>query len=284
MKYNSGKLAAQLLAVIVVMSSSLTIHANSPELEQVKDVELAENNDKSDVVRVILPTDAVGIFDFILDPQGLINKTNGAAYEGNSFEENATLFFKRTDGGVQENYSSTSDAVKVTNKGSTSVNVIVTASITDPSADGFVMTDDREFADDTRPSLYLALIDGETTVPIMVDEKASLMAEIPAVSEGSDDEGNIYSFQLTGAANGKGDWSRLKEIELDVTVTWNIISNEEERSQDDISEVLTQQGEEGIQKYDSQQEQAVPASHFGNEMPVSNISGSDVLSPSDIRD
>ena len=108
MKYNSGKLAAQLLAVIVVMSSPLTIHANSPELEQVTDVELAENNDKSDVVRVILPTDAVGIFDFILDPQGLINKTNGVAYEGNSFEENATLFFKRTDGGAQENYSSTS--------------------------------------------------------------------------------------------------------------------------------------------------------------------------------
>ena len=111
-----------------------------------------------------------------------------------------------------------SDAVKVTNKGATSVNVIVTASITDPSAHGFVMTDDKEFTDDTRPSLYLALMDGETTVPIMVDEKASLSAEIPAVSEGSDDEGNIYSFQLTGAANGKGDWSRLKEIELDVTV------------------------------------------------------------------
>lgn len=218
MKWNFKRSIASLLAITMTMSFSMTIYASSTEANQAAGADMVGNNDESDVMKVILPTDEIGMFDFILDPQGLIQKTNGAAYEGNTFEKDATLFFKRTDGDSQENYSSTSDAIKVTNKGETSIDAIVTASILDPSADGFAMTDDREFTDDTRASLYLALTDGETTIPIMVGEEASLSASIPA-------EG-IYSFRLTGAANEKGDWLKLKELDLKVTVTWEIVSSE----------------------------------------------------------
>ena len=71
----------------------------------------------------------MGIFDFILDPQELIYKTNASAYDGQTFEEGATLFFKRSDGEVLENYSSTSDAVTITNMGSTPIDVSITAGI-----------------------------------------------------------------------------------------------------------------------------------------------------------
>lgn len=227
MKWNSKRSIARLLAIVMLVGSSMTIHANELESDQTADTHMEEDNDKSDVVRVILPTDAIEIFDFILDPQGLIQATNGAAYEGNTFEKDATLFFKRTDEDAQENYSSTSDAVKVANKGLTPVDVVVAAKIATSSVEGFAMSDDREFTDDTRASLYLALTDGETTVPIMVDEEASLSISIPAASEDGEGE-NIYSFWLTGASNSKGDWSRLKEIAPEVTVTWEVTSNETE--------------------------------------------------------
>lgn len=49
-----------------------------------------------------------------MDPQRLIDKTDGAAYDGKTFEKGSTLFFKRMDSEVDEDYSSTSDAIMIT--------------------------------------------------------------------------------------------------------------------------------------------------------------------------
>lgn len=226
-KGNFGKMTALVLSAVMMMGPSLVTYANEPETAQTSDADMINNDDK---VHVILPTDAVEIFDFILDPQELINKTNASAYvyEGKSFEEGATLFFKRSEDESVTDYSSTSDAVTITNKGSAPIDVVITASIIVAAKDEFAMTDDREFTDDTRPSLYLALTDGETEVPIMGEDEgaASLTITIPPVSE--EEENNEYSFRLTGAANKEGDWSGMEDALFEVAVTWTAAVQKEE--------------------------------------------------------
>lgn len=225
-KENLRRLTALMLCAVIVISFSITSYANDSDSEQMSDANITENNDK---VSVVLPTDAVGIFDFILDPQELINKTNASPYDGKIFEEGATLFFKRSEDDALVDYSSTSDAVTIINKGNASIDIDITASITVFGKDGLAMTDDSEFTDDKRPSLYLALTDEETKVPIMGEdeEAASLSITIPPKSE--DEEGtNEYSFRLTGAANKEGDWTGMNDLSFEVAVTWAVVAEREE--------------------------------------------------------
>lgn len=252
---NSKRFTAVLLAAALAVSSSVTAYANEalaekgrasaseisgemPEAEGSQTQEEAEGNQiqegteaegdsaKEGVVQVVLPTSAVGIFDFILDPQRLISQTDGAAYGGKKFEEGATLFFERTSKEVEEDYTSDSDAIAIANRGTAPVDVAVKATVSVSMADGLAMTDDREFTDDTRASLYLALTDGETVVPITFEEGATIQTVVPA--DAMDGKGeNVYSFWLTGACNEKGDWYALKDMEIGVTVDWMIIPREE---------------------------------------------------------
>ena len=64
-----------------------------------------------------------------MDPQKLISQTDAAAYGGSVFEEEATLFFRRRDGEVPEDYSSSSDALVITNAGTAEADLTVTAEI-----------------------------------------------------------------------------------------------------------------------------------------------------------
>lgn len=247
-KYFKG-FTAFMLFIAMIASSSVTIYANEPELTEVYG---------DDKIQVVLPTDAVGIFDFILDPQELIYQTDASAYEGQTFEEGATVFFKRSDGESLEDYNSTSDAVTISNTGSAPIDVVITAGIKAQANDEFAMTDDREFAEDTRPSLYLALTDGETEIPIMGEEEEAAKLEItipPALEEEPGE--NEYSFRLTGAANKEGDWSRIKDTPFEVTVTWEIVPQEEDPAAEEESleeepasetEPVTVPGEEIIRK------------------------------------
>lgn len=232
MKKNLRRMMALLLSTVMTMGSSLTAYANGLDMAQTSDSDVVNNDEK---VRVILPTDSVGIFDFILDPQELIYKTNASAYEGKIFEEGATLFFKRSESESLVDYSSTSDAVTITNSGSTPIDVVITAGIAVQAKEEFAMTDDREFTEDTRPSLYLALTDGEIEIPIMGDgeDAASLNITVPPASEESPED-NVCSFRLTGAANKKGDWSRMKNISFDVSVTWVVVAQEEEADSEEV--------------------------------------------------
>lgn len=268
MSRNSQKLAILTLSIVMVLSLSVTTYANEPEQSQAS--EAVENDDK---IQAILPTDAIGIFDFILDPQELIYKTNASAYDGQTFEEGATLFFKRSDGEVPEDYSSTSDAVTISNTGSVPIDVVITAGITVEGKDGFAMTDDKEFLEDTRPSLYLALTDGETEIPIMGEgeEAARMNITVSPASEG-ELEDNIYSFRLTGAANKEGDWSRMKNISFEVTVTWMVVAQEEESEEALLEEEpkLTDMQEKEIEPVEPGEEivrKVVPVVSDSNVLP-----------------
>lgn len=208
------------------------------QLESINSENLIDTN----IYQVVMPTNTDGIFDFILDPESLINTTNAAAHGGKTFEENSTLFFHRLDGQSPEDYSNKSDFVTITNKSSIPVDVHLEIQIIESSIPGISMSDNREFIDDNRPSLYLALLDGEQIVPIG-PEGISIDVTVDAAPEGAyeyvydteniayayrlkDDLSEIrfheYSFQLTGAANGKGDWSNLTNITPEIVVTWMV--------------------------------------------------------------
>ncbi len=233
MRSNFQRVAALGLSFVIALGPLMTVYATESEVMEQPETEMeADKGEIGEITKVILPTSEVDFFDFILDPQELIYKTNAAAYGGKKFEEGATLFFQRFDGKAEEDYTSDSDAVLIANKGNGPVDVEVNASITVTEAAGLAMTDDREFTDDTRASLYLALTDGETTVPITLEEGASICVELLAAAEGTSEDG-IYSFWLTGAANKNGDWYGLKDMGIEVTVTWKVTAVEEPMQKDE---------------------------------------------------
>lgn len=186
-----------------------------------------------DVFQVLFPANTDHVFDFIMDPQELICRTNAAAYGGLTFEEGATLFFRRHDGGAEEDYSSSSDALVITNMGTEDVDIVLTASVSPDSLEKISMTDDETFADDTETSLYLALTDGEHTIAI--DREAG--AVIHTTLEGVFGEGGAYReyrFWLMSAVNGNGDWSEVKEVVPKVTVTWSVATGEEKEAEEQL--------------------------------------------------
>jgi hypothetical protein len=215
-----------------------------------------EGSLSTDVFNVVVPTVNAATYNFTLDPEGLIaqSKTNNASkddYTDATFEEGATLFFKNEADDKTTDYSSKTDPVTATNKGTTDVDVTVTAEVKD--ATGITIAADDKFENDTKASLYLALQDvpaegDPTTVAVDAStNKATLTGTIDGVdaskylvkydSDSSSyvyalDEENTtdtdfptYSFVLTGAANAAGDWSALTEVTPSVTITWSFVQH-----------------------------------------------------------
>lgn len=189
------------------------------------EVHQIEELDEEKVFRVILPADTSHIFDFIMDPQQLVTQTSAAAYDGSRFEEGATLFFKRDDGKSEDEYSSCSDEIRIANVGTAAVKISLSAWVDPNSVKGISMTEDPDFTNEENPSLYLALKDGERTVPIDSEGNARIEIGMEGALEGED---NTYSFQLTGAVNSNADWSELTDIAPEVTVTWKVTMEEAE--------------------------------------------------------
>lgn len=203
-----------------------------------------ERDARNDVIRVVMPVDVEHVFDFIMDPQELIAQTEAAAYDGSRFEEDATLFFKRSDEEAETDYSSASDSVTIANKGEEDVMVTVTARISPDSISGIMMSDDPEFPDDEEASLYLALTDGDITVPVDIENGAVIEADIPGVFEG--EEPNEYSFQLIGAVNRNGDWSEAADVVPEITVTWRVSAYETDELDEYLLDEIGPEAKEGL--------------------------------------
>lgn len=91
----------------------------------------------------------------------------------------------------------------IINKGNADVKVTLTARISPDSIAGITVSEDPEFQGSEEASLYLALTDGETTVPVDSEGSAVIETVIPGILEG--EVPNEYSFQLIGAVNKEGD-------------------------------------------------------------------------------
>lgn len=250
MKLNFKKFTAGALAATLVLSSSVVAFAADSAEGNTSGTGELEGTVLTDVFNVVLPTvaDDDTTFNYILDPEGLIAKTNADRYAGKTFEEGATLYFANSAADAANNYSSKSDALTVVNKSTTDVDVTLSATVS--GVDGIVLTGDSTFADDTSTSLYLALMDGTNTAAIDAANGASISAVIGAAPDGAyeyswnDTEQKYeyelvtgsaldaitfedYSFQLTGACNSKGNWSGLQDAAPVVSVTWTVKAHQD---------------------------------------------------------
>ena len=141
---------------------------------QTETEEAPDSSVPADVFKVILPTipEDDTTFDYILDPQGLIELTDAKKYGGTdevAFEHDKTLYFKtsRTEDG-RPVYDNVSNALTVTNMSSREVKITVKATIA--NSESITMSENSTFdADDTSTSIYLALTDGTNTIPITSD-------------------------------------------------------------------------------------------------------------------
>lgn len=220
---------------------------------QTETEEAPDSSVPADVFKVILPTipEDDTTFDYILDPQGLIELTDAKKYGGTDeveFEHDKTLYFKtsRTEDG-RPVYDNVSNALTVTNMSSREVKITVKATIA--NSESITMSENSTFdADDTSTSIYLALTDGTNTIPITSDG-AVLNAVINAPEDAYetvwDGEKNVYeltdtakqedydgfqkySFWLTGACNANADWSNVEGQIPEVFVVWEV-KNEQRR-------------------------------------------------------
>lgn len=203
----------------------------------------------NDVFSVALPIISRNctVFDFIMDPQRVIEKSNAAWYEeGTFFEWNTLYFANMNEDGSLRGYSGTSDPLTVTNRSSMAVDVTLEAWLDLPA--GVTLSCDPNFEGETSPSIYLALTDGRNTVPITYNG-ALLTVTVPAASDAYElvydimDDTRVqyyytlteqamnedydgfptYSFRLVGACNPNGNWEGLEQIQPTVTVRWTVI-------------------------------------------------------------
>ena len=207
-----------------------TAGAAEPMEEDREKVEDTGENGRNDAFQVRLPACTEEVFDFIMDPQELISKTEAAAYGDCVFEEGATLFFKRSDERRLEDYSSQSDTLEIANMGTTEAEITLTAAVLEETLGGIAMTEDMDFIGDKGPSLYLALTDGSETIPITREGGASIYRTLEGKS-GEDGNYGSYWFQLTGAANPNGDWSQVTSASPKVVVTWSVSLKEREETE-----------------------------------------------------
>lgn len=193
-----------------------------------------------DVFTVVLPVDdaSAPTFNFTLDPQKLLHATDSTNYT----DEDATVLFDTKTG--------TSNALEVKNKGNVVVDVSVTATASDLAAADSSYTiplvSDNTFAGDNSTSLYLGLKVGDQDA-VALDAANSNAATVTTSLEGVDEDNfeikvantsgtKVYSkvlksgvtdfpstsFSLTGACNGKADWSAATAATPSVAVTWTL--------------------------------------------------------------
>ena len=194
---------------------------------------VSEDNDVISITRPVVSEKDDSVFDFILDPQGLVYSTNAARYGGGTVEEGATLLFHNNE--EEYDFSGYSDRLTVTNQSSVPVQVTITARIT--GLEDIKIVEHSDFSEDTDPAVYFAIVDNKGNIqPLSTDGQASICLEMDM---GYDD----YSFGLTGACNSNADWQGISTHPV-IEVIWNvepIIDEQEDTSMgDDIS------AEEGV--------------------------------------
>ena len=195
-----------------------------------------------DVVSMSIPVvsdSETSVFDFILDPQRLLYRTDAARYGGGVVEEDAPLLFYNKEGDY--NFSHHSDWLTVTNRSTVPVQVTITAQVTDIG--DIKLVESADFAESTDPDVYLAIVDDQGNIqPLSADGQASVSFEMDAAPENTyvfrlDEETHTYqygmsmdpasinfdtySFGLVGACNSDAEWQNISVHPM-IAVTWYV--------------------------------------------------------------
>jgi len=200
--------------------------------------------EETSVFSVDVPTDASATagFDFFVDPNGLLAKTEYASKGGSAddFEAGSTLFFTRTPDASATpavvKYGKDSEAITLTNKSSYDVNVEVSAVVS--GADKIALGEVKD--DTTDPTISLAIVSGSDTAQITADggkltgtiagedsnyeikwDSTNNKYVYGLIADADEDAWKTYSFNLTGACGGV--WTAAQaEVEPTVTLTWKV--------------------------------------------------------------
>lgn len=263
------------LAIVMVAGCSMTAFAAEENQGTVTGSGELEGTVSTDVWNVQLPTKVVGdtTYDFILDPEGLIEETEAARYSGATFTGDTGMFFANVSGGDVSggdvsggdvSYSPTSDAKTIINKSSYAVDVTVTATVKAAvdSEHAVTLSEDNTFANDKTTSIYLALTDGTNTGVVKTSTKvATISSTIGAAPDGSyvyayendeytyklkadlsDDIFEGYSFQLTGACNKVADWADFEDADPQVEIVYSVAKHAETPARTDDYKIIMANG------------------------------------------
>ena len=213
---NMKKMAAVVLAAAMTMGSTLTVFA-APESPVTTGSTEGEGKNEGHVekkgINVVLPTmpETGSPFDYITDPERLIQGTEGAAHAGAKFPDAGTdtgVYFK-----VGENeYANTSKTLKVINKSSCNVAVTVTVEAVEKSTGNDLALAESATTTADKP-LYLAVNVG-STVQVLSSTSTPVKKVIA---------GNADNFEITYTEDGgyayttKEDAINWKALEFNVT-------------------------------------------------------------------
>ena len=180
--FGKKRLLALTLAATMVMGSSATAFADEGSQTGTGDIEGIVN---TDVFSVALPTATDETYSFILDPQGLIEATESAAYSGATFEGD-NLYFKTSD----STYGDTSAVLTAVNKSSFGVDISLKATLTGYDGLTVASSADDATSDTEDPAIYLAIkkeagtVAHDATTPYSIDLTYSATSEAIVESEG----------------------------------------------------------------------------------------------------
>jgi len=175
-KFNSKRLLAVLLASTMVFGASVTAFAEpAPGQVSSDGTGTYEGNMPSyPAPSITMPTITAGTFDYIGDPNGLIQRTESAHYANATWSGNGIYFLTDTN-----TYTDTSKAIEVTNNSAYAVDVtVVMAQKT--AGKNVAYSADSTFADSTSEEIYLALTDGTNTSAMTQKTEASSTTYTPA--------------------------------------------------------------------------------------------------------
>lgn len=217
---NYKKILAVSLAGAMVLGNASAVFAADKEGSATGEGE-TQYVAANDVFDVVFPTtaDNATTFDYLLDPDGLISKTNGDRYTGKAFDDGKTVYFLRsakvdgTVGGTAGtgncDYTDTSDEIKVVNKSTKAVDLKVTAKVA--TVDGIKMAASDTFTDSegtasTDTELYLALVGTDGTTP----EEKAITADGTELTASIAADSNAYTVKWVAAANdGNGEYQKV---------------------------------------------------------------------------
>lgn len=254
-----------------------------------------------DVVSISLPViseSETSVFDFILDPQGLLYSTDAARYGGGRVEEGATLLFHNTEG--EYDFSKHSDWLTVTNRSTVPVQVTVTAQVMDFG--DIRLAESADFGDSTEPEVYLAIEDDKGNVlPLSADEQTTINLEMSAAPENTyvfrlDEENHtyqygismdpdlvnfdIYSFGLIGACNPNAEWQNIS-VHPTITVTWYVEPIMPEEQEEISEEVSVEEKNESTTSGDIEEDVPVDGSEEENDEDNAGAGLDDQKQPDD---
>lgn len=202
------------LAAAMTMGSTLTVFAADTGSGGTTGKGENEGHVDQELINVVLPTVPTGEgspFEYVTDPERLIQATKGARYEDYTFPDSTsdTGVYFRTG---EKTFSNTSETLKVINKSSCDMTITLTAKATATGSGKDLALATTDTVDGTTP-LYLALKVGASTTQAISTTEAS----VPKTISGT--PGN-FEIQYTGSGYEyvtKADAAHWRALEFSLT-------------------------------------------------------------------